>query len=265
MIGLGEGISFIPSVVVLTKYFDKGLPLAVAVASSGVGVGIFIFPLFVNFLQESLGWRYSLLVCSAISLLMLVSAMLFRPLPDAPNPTTSTGKKKLLRLKMLRQPTFFCLLVNNVLLLYGIVGFYVHLPSHVLSIGSQDSALLLSVAGVSTLFSRLIVGILVQRLQAPLIFYIVSMSLAGLSIIVVAFIRHEIALIIGCGMFGVGSATLGPLLPLIMKDMLGTDAIGDGYGYIMVAEGIGSLIGPPVAGALFDQSHSYEVTLILNK
>ena len=44
-----------------------------------------------------------------------------------------------------------------------------------------------------------------------------------------------------------------------MRELVGAEAIGDGYGYIMVAEGIGSLLGPPVAGALFDASQSYKV------
>ena len=98
-VGLGVGLVFIPSIVVLTHHFTRRLPLAVAVASSGqslpsslrfltkepsnapgLGVGVFLFPPVVRLLEARWGWRTAVLVYAAVCLLMLLSAAVFKVL-----------------------------------------------------------------------------------------------------------------------------------------------------------------------------------------
>ena len=49
-------------------------------------------------------------------------------------------------------------------------------------------------------------------------------------------------------LFGLCFGIILGLLIIIMTDLLGEDKIGDGLGYLMIADGIGAFSGPPVAG-----------------
>lgn len=51
-----------------------------------------------------------------------------------------------------------------------------------------------------------------------------------------------------CLIFGLMFGIILGLLVVVTSDLLGTEALGDGFGYLMLANGIGVFSGPPVAG-----------------
>ena len=48
--------------------------------------------------------------------------------------------------------------------------------------------------------------------------------------------------------FGFISAVGGPLLPSIIIEFLGEENLAIGYGFLLIFEGLGSFVGPPLAG-----------------
>ena len=57
-----------------------------------------------------------------------------------------------------------------------------------------------------------------------------------------------LAVIMSNVIFGFISAVGGPLLPSIIIEFLGEENLAIGYGYVLIFEGIGSFVGPPIAG-----------------
>jgi len=265
LLGIGFGIAYIPSVVIVCHYFERKRPLAMALACTGLGVGTFVIPLLIRFLVNYYHWRNAMLILSGLTLNMVVCSSLFRPTNKATD-ESSVSKKKIIRVKMFRQTSFWCLMLNNFFVLYGMVTFFIHLPAYLRTVNYSDDqgALFVSLIGAGAVLGRLMTGCLTQCLNAPLILYTITMGMSGLMVMLVPFFVSYVPLSLTCFSFGLCSSTIGPLLPLIITDLLGLDALSDGYGYILVAEGIGSSLGPPIAGFLFDFNHTYTLPMVLS-
>ncbi|XP_071784077.1 uncharacterized protein [Asterias amurensis] len=66
--GLGLGMSYLPCIVMLGKFFERRRAFAAGIAASGSGLGTFIFAPFDQFLLATLGWRQSFIVLGCVEL-----------------------------------------------------------------------------------------------------------------------------------------------------------------------------------------------------
>ncbi|MEE6506922.1 hypothetical protein FKM82_007898 [Ascaphus truei] len=78
--GLGYCLSFLPTVTILSQYFDKRRSLVTAVASTGECFAVFAFAPAITALNDQIGWRYSLLTVGALQLNIVVCGALLRPI-----------------------------------------------------------------------------------------------------------------------------------------------------------------------------------------
>uniref|UniRef100_A0A915K6Y2 Major facilitator superfamily (MFS) profile domain-containing protein n=1 Tax=Romanomermis culicivorax TaxID=13658 RepID=A0A915K6Y2_ROMCU len=268
-LGIGLGIAYIPSVVILCKYFDQRRPLAVSLAGSGLGFGTTIMPPVVQYLVDQWNWRNAVLLLSGVVLnIGALSALFHEPQIEDENDRVPLKSKMVHHIDMFKKSSFTLLWVNNFFILFALVAFYIHLPTHLEKSGSIDNdfsaALLVSVVGVGTILGRLVVGFVLQCLTFPLLIYASTMVAGGLLMICVPFLRTYWVLFTVLLGFGTVTSTLGPLLPLIISDMLGVESLSTGYGYILVAEALGSFLGPPFAGYLRDILHDYTYPMVIS-
>ena len=75
----GMAMTYVPSLVIVTYYFEERRGLATGLAVVGSGLGAFVFPLLVEYLTEVYGWRGMLLVIGAIAFHVVPSGLLYRP------------------------------------------------------------------------------------------------------------------------------------------------------------------------------------------
>ncbi|XP_051889204.1 monocarboxylate transporter 7-like isoform X2 [Pristis pectinata] len=78
--GIGLCLSFLPTVTVLSLYFEKYRSLVMAVASTGECFAIFMFAPAFTLLKNHLGWKNCLLIIGALQLNIIVCGALLRPL-----------------------------------------------------------------------------------------------------------------------------------------------------------------------------------------
>ncbi|WAR19270.1 MOT14-like protein [Mya arenaria] len=64
--------------------------------------------------------------------------------------------------------------------------------------------------------------------------------------------------------FGLMFGIILGLLVVVTSDLLGTKALGDGFGYLMLANGLGVFGGPPLAGILIDLYGSQDPAMYLS-
>ncbi|XP_061181937.1 monocarboxylate transporter 13-like [Saccostrea echinata] len=63
--------------------------------------------------------------------------------------------------------------------------------------------------------------------------------------------------------FGLGTGIGIGLIVILVSDFVGSQLIGDGMGYMMLASGIGNFIGPPLGGYLIEKTGSYDAAFYL--
>ncbi|XP_063098013.1 monocarboxylate transporter 7 isoform X4 [Cavia porcellus] len=96
--GLGYCFSFLPTVTILSQYFDKRRSVITAVASTGECFAVFAFAPVITALKEQIGWRYSLLFVGLLQLNIVVCGALLRPIiiraPESPKAVTHENRKE---------------------------------------------------------------------------------------------------------------------------------------------------------------------------
>lgn len=78
--GMGFGLMYLPSIVIVGFYFDKKRALATGIATCGSGIGAFVFAPLCKYLIDLYGWQGAMWIVSAIVLNGLVLGGLYRPL-----------------------------------------------------------------------------------------------------------------------------------------------------------------------------------------
>ncbi|XP_055983897.1 monocarboxylate transporter 7 [Sorex fumeus] len=89
--GLGYCLTFLPTVTILSLYFDKKRSMVTAVASTGECFAMFAFAPALTALKERIGWRYSLLLVGLLQLNICVCGALLRPIVIRPPPAAAPG------------------------------------------------------------------------------------------------------------------------------------------------------------------------------
>ncbi|CAF0939406.1 unnamed protein product [Didymodactylos carnosus] len=78
--GIGMGLIYLPSIVMVGLYFEKKRAIATGITVSGTGIGSITFGPLSRFLFNKLGWQSGLLVLSGILLFCAVCCAFMRPL-----------------------------------------------------------------------------------------------------------------------------------------------------------------------------------------
>ncbi|XP_033626186.1 monocarboxylate transporter 12-like [Asterias rubens] len=85
--GIGAGITLMPAIVMVAKYFKTYYPLACGISSSGADIGMLVFGPLMQLLLDTYGWRGTMLVTGAIVGNLLAAGALFRPVRLSPSKT----------------------------------------------------------------------------------------------------------------------------------------------------------------------------------
>jgi MFS family permease len=116
VIGLGNGLVFVPSVAVLPQYFTTKKALANGIAASGSSFGGIIYPIVFRRLEQRVGFGWATRALGFIALGTLAfSALVMKPriLPK--------GRRKLVDFSAFKEPPYllFCFAMT-----LGFMGFY---------------------------------------------------------------------------------------------------------------------------------------------
>lgn len=82
------------------------------------------------------------------------------------------------------------------------------------------------------------------------IFYLI---VCGLSVALMPIATHSYTLLVLlCGLFGITFASTFSFTPIILVRLVDLDDFTCAYGLILLVQGIGNLVGPPLAGIIYD-------------
>ena len=161
------------------------------------------------------------------------------------------NKTGLFNFFIFKNVSYQLLCVNNFFMCFGLSIVYVHLSAYATTTGisSNLSALLFSVIGASNFLGRIAFGILghVERIN-HIVLYSIAFLASGVTTLLCPISKTYGWLAFFAGLFGFLTGSFGALLPQCIIQILSLEYLASGYGYLLVFEAAGNLLGAPVGG-----------------
>merc|ERR1719187_2966770 len=128
----------------------------------------------------------------------------------------------------------------------------------------MDASYLLAVVGISNTVSRILLGYISDQPWCNRLWlYNIALTVCGLGTIASNWFYSYGAQIFYAVVFGAMSGAYVGLTSVVLVDLLGMEKLTNAFGLLLMFQGIASLIGPPMCGALFDATGSYDYSFLL--
>jgi MFS family permease len=260
-IGIGIGLVYVPSVGAMQPWFERNRALASGIGVAGIGAGNFVVPLLAAWWITLFGWRGAYL---ALALFVLVlggaAALLIREKSVLKKGESLPGTP--LRVA-LRTPQFALLYASLFASCVGVFIPMVHLGPQAQDLGYTEAqgVALVSLIGLGSLLGRFTVGPFADRLgrKASLVAAYVGL---GVMLLVWWGAQSYWLLAAFAIAFGMCYGAAVALLPTIVMDFYGGRAVSGIIGCLYTGAGLGTLLGPWLAGAAFDAFGAYDVPIL---
>jgi len=168
---------------------------------------------------------------------------------------------QMLDISLFKDPVFMMYATSNFLTSIGFNVPYVFTVDRALEWGmeSKQAAFLLSVIGIANTIGRIILGWLSDRGEINRLYlYNSCLVVCGVSMGLSVFCNTYITQAVYCAIFGVTSGAYVGLTSVVLVDLLGLDKLTNAFGLLLLFQGIASVIGPPIIGALYDSIGDYD-------
>ena len=271
-VGIGAaGTHVIPISLLITNWFKQKRGLAFGIAFSASGIGGLLFNPLTNWLITHYGWRAAFLVLGCILGATTIPVALFivRAHPAhlglraygeseeqaAVSPENLPG---LTLPQAVRTPGFW--LLGLVLFLTGLMnmGIQMHIPAYLTDVGYSSTF----AANIVALFmgvlvaGKLLLGTIFDRYGMPtgVVFIYGVFALAAIAL----FGAQSLWMVIVFGfIFGLANAIMTVPPPLMTAEIVGPKSYGVIYGVMNIFFTLGSGIGMPLSGMIYDSTGSY--------
>ncbi|XP_058036334.1 monocarboxylate transporter 13-like [Ahaetulla prasina] len=261
--GLGWALVFTPSVAAVSHYFEKRRTLAMGLAVSGAGISSLAFCPFFQYLVDLYGWRGALQIVAAMSLNLVASGAVLRPLAVEDEPTTLASS---FALELLHHGPFLRYVLVFVLVDMGYFVPYVHLVAYARDVGcgEYDTASIMSVAAVADMVGRIFAGWLADaRVFSRSVHDLTLwMALTGICLALVP-LGHSLETLMPIGLcYGFFAGALVPLQFTSLVEIVGARYVMAGIGYMHMLESTGALVGTPISGWLRDMTGTFTASFV---
>ncbi|KQX25649.1 MULTISPECIES: MFS transporter [unclassified Sphingomonas] len=262
---LGGGTLVISATKLLNEHFGRHRGLALGLALAGSGVGALIVPLFATWLLQELGWRAAFAGLALLPLL-IAAPLVFLWVRDDSRTAAGSGwigagpaeTVPGLRLAEALQDYRFWIIAISFI---GASGAYVGVVSSLVPILAAQAftplaaASMMSLFGLSMLIGRLVTGIMLDRLWAPLVALILCLP-ASLSLLLWdAADGRAIGLLVF--LIGLASGSEYDLSAFLVSRYFGLRDYGKIYAAIFAAFAIGGVAASQLYGWAFELWGSY--------
>ena len=246
------------------------------IVSSGIGVGQLIIPPAASWLIGAYGWRVSYLFLGSICMVIVIIAAQF--LKQDPNQMSLSpyGESKAKQEELITEarglsageairtkqfwlfcgiwlPWIFCL---SVVLVHSVI--------HAIGLGMSltSAANIIAIIGITGIMGRLALGHLADVIGLKPVL-IVCLALSSISFLWLLIAGEPWMLYLFAAVFGVAYGTFEVLQSPIVARLFGLGSFGAIFGIALAFSSIGYIVGPVVAGYVFDTTDSYQLAFII--
>lgn len=244
----------------IISWFDRQRGLALGMALVGTGVGAAILPPLIQWLIARYGWQTAVLSLAAGILFISfpLSYLLLKPKPgQAADPSAPRARLQFNR-------AFWVLTAFSVLSGIFLIGVIIHFVSILQDKGlsAASAANYAAIIGVSVIVGRLTVGLLLDRLFAPRVVFVLYLAPVA-AFLVLRSATGEEALLFAALAFGVSQGAEIDIIAFLVSRYFPKEAYGVTYGALFSAFTIGAANGPLMLGLLHDRNGNYDTALLL--
>ena len=262
LVGLGIAFVYTPSIASVQPWFNKRRGLASGIASSGVGAGTLILPVVVSYLLTEINWREALQLMSfGVLMIGLTAGFLLKRAPNLSG-NTSGQLPGLTLSAALKTPSFRWLYMGTLLGAPVMFVPFAHISAAARDAGVPDAQAvgLVGLIGIGSLVGRFAIGWLADRMGRIKTLMLMQ-GLMGLSYLVWAGAQDPWVFAVFALWFGLSYGSIVSLLPAICMDLFGGRAVSAIIGTLYTGAALGNLLGPVLAGQVFDMTQSYALVI----
>jgi MFS transporter, OFA family, oxalate/formate antiporter len=271
--GLGTGIVYIGIVGLMVRWFPDRRGFAVGMVAAGYGFGAILFTFPVDTAIKANGYQGTLitfgLVFGAVILLM---AQLLRKPPAGWLPPSSIARKTVVQTRrqftakeMLRTPLFWLMFAMMTMMSTGGLMVTSQMSAFAREFGVAEMIvfglvalpLALTVDRVTNGITRPVFGWISDRFgrenTMALAFFLEAIAVFCL----LASKGNALAFVLLSGLVFFGWGEIFSLFPSTLTDTFGAEHATTNYGFLYMSQGIGSVLGGPMAALVHDQLGSW--------
>ncbi|KAG1748489.1 MFS general substrate transporter [Suillus paluster] len=264
-LGVAMGLMFIPSIAIISHHFQERRTLVMAFTISGSSLGAIVHPIMLNnFLDGPLGFANGVRASAGfVSALLLIACLCMRTRLDPP--TTPVNYIAAAR-KCLRDVPFTLMVAGGFLFQTGLFypAYFIQLDSIKHGINVAFSSYSLAILNASSLIGRATSGFIAPFTGVPNLAIIATMSCSVLifGMIGLNSLASVVVLAVLHGYFeGLFVAITPPLMATLTPDL---SELGARMGIAVFIGGFGSLIGPPISGALLTSNYIWWIPALFS-
>jgi MFS family permease len=265
--------------LIANTWFIRKRTMAMALISGSIGIGGFIFTPVLSGLVHVFGWRQAAFVCGIVFMVVGIPlALLVRRSPESigllpdgdrvvPGHTDKTQHVRTSEeinftvAQALRTSSFWFLASATAIRVIILSAINVHYVALMVwkGLSEQRAAYFLAAQAFMSVPSHLLFGWIGDRLSKPKLMA-TCMLLAFVSMCVLARVHSEWAILIFIALFSVVESTF-PVNWSTVGEYFGRKNFAKIRGSMSFVSTWGSVIGPVIAGAIYDRTRSYDLVI----
>jgi oxalate/formate antiporter len=274
--GVGTGIVYIGIIGLMVKWFPDRRGFATGVVAAGYGFGAILTTFPIDSMLKASGYQRTLVVFGAIfAAVGLLAALLLRAPRDedvlpTPSPSLAASTRDYAPLEMLKTPVFWLMFVMMSMMSTGGLMVITQFTSFAKAFGidGMTTVVILGVT-LAAIPAALTFDRITNGLTRPF-FGWVSDHIGRENTMGIAFIMEGIAiylmlqyrsdpfmLVVLSGLVFFGWGEIFSLFPSTLTDTFGAKNATTNYGFLYMAQGVGSILGAPVAAMIYEASGSW--------
>ena len=272
--GIGTGIVYIGIIGLMVKWFPQRRGLATGVVAAGYGFGAILTTFPIDGMMKASGYQHTLFIFGSIfAAVGVVGALALRAPQDAgtelPIGPASAGRGATPR-EMLRSPVFWLMFVMMSMMSTGGLMVITQFTSFAkaFGIGPATSVTILG-ATMAAIPAALTFDRITNGLTRPFFGFMsdhigrentmgLAFILEGAAIYLMLQYRADpFMLVVLSGLVFFGWGEIFSLFPSTLTDTFGTAHATTNYGFLYMAQGVGSILGAPIAAMVFEKTGSW--------
>ncbi len=263
---VGNGTTQLGYARFVSAWFDQSRGRALAAVMAGSGLGSILFPPLAQGLISAYGWRWAY-GSLGVMVLAVGLPLAFRYLYEPTNSERLPAAERKAVPGIFRDVLSFRFLgILFALLLFSLAtnGLNTHWAALLTDRGFSPAtaAAVLSVAGFATLGSKLATGYLLDRYYGNRIsaaLFLVS----ALGFVTIIYAQPQWTAFAAAALVGIGMGAESDVVPYLLTRYFGLQRFSELYGYTWSVYAAAGATGPLLAGAVFDNTHSYQAALLV--